>query len=314
MSTVSLCIPTYNRSPLLPFAIESVLAQTYEDWELLVCDDGSTDETAQVMERYTPDPRIRYLRHPENIGKSNNMRSGYLAAQGTYFIKFDDDDRLTPDFLQRTVAVMTAHPVVDFVSTDHWIIDAENQRDPEATATNSEFWRRSRLPEGVVDNLLKRVFVHQSFQVGATLFRHAALQAVDFMRPDLQNCEDNDLLVRLAIAAKVGYYLPERLMEYRRHPEQNSLDRAVRYLEDKLQYLRYFEFAEAELEQVRRSRLQETEMRLGLRLVETGQTARGRDLLQYKPGWNARIGRLLADVPHPLRQWLFTQIRQRRSA
>lgn len=313
MSTVSICVPTYNRSQLLPFAIESVLAQTYPDWELLVCDDGSTDATAQVMEHYTTDPRIRYIQHPQNIGKSNNMRSGYLAAQGTYFIKFDDDDRLTPEFLQRTVAVMQAHPVVDFVSTDHWIIDAQNQRDPEATAENSEFWRRSRLSEGIVDNLLKRIFVHQSFQVGATLFRYAVLQSVDFMRPDLQNCEDNDLLVRLAIAAKVGYYLPERLMEYRRHPEQNSLARAIQYLEDKAQYLRYFEFEEQELEQVRRSRLQETEMRLGLRLVETGKTVRGRALLRTKVGLNARMGRLLSYLPQSLRQWIFAQIRQRRS-
>lgn len=313
MPNVSICIPTYNRSHLLPLAIASVLAQTYTDWELIVCDDGATDETPSVMASYQDEPRIRYLRHEQNIGKSNNMRSGYLAAQGQYFLKFDDDDRLTPEFLAQTVAVLHANPAVDFVGTDHWIIDEHNQRDRAATDANSRFWQRHKLPTGVVANLLKQVFVRQSFQVGATLFRTAALRDVDFMRPDLQNCEDNDLLVRLALAGKVGYYLPERLMEYRRHPEQNSHARALRYLEDKAQYLRYFQFADAQLERVRCRRLQETELHLGLRLVEMGQTQRGRALLQGKPGRKAQVGRSLAYLPLPLRQWCFARIRQMQS-
>jgi glycosyltransferase involved in cell wall biosynthesis len=51
------------------------------------------------------------------------MISGFQAAQGEYFIKFDDDDRLTPEFLSKTVAVLEAHPHIDWVSTDHWVID-----------------------------------------------------------------------------------------------------------------------------------------------------------------------------------------------
>ncbi|NEO83109.1 MAG: glycosyltransferase [Spirulina sp. SIO3F2] len=313
MPKVSICIPTYNRSHLLPIAIASVLTQTDADWELLVCDDGSTDATPEVMASYQDDPRIRYLRHEHNIGKSNNMRSGYLAAEGQYFLKFDDDDGLTPEFLAQTVSVLATNPHVDFVGTDHWIIDEHNQRDLDATIANSKFWKRHKLPAGVVKNLLKQVFVHQSFQVGATLFRTAALQDVDFMRPDLQNCEDNDLLVRLALAGKVGYYLPERLMEYRRHPEQTSRSRALRYLEDKAQYLRYFQFEDMHLEQVRRNRLQDTELQLGLRLIEVGQTQRGRALLQEKPGRKAQVGRSLAYLPLPLRQWCFARIRQMQS-
>ncbi|MGB0564177.1 MAG: glycosyltransferase family 2 protein [Spirulinaceae cyanobacterium] len=309
MPHVSICIPTYNRSHLLPLAIDSVLSQTYTDWELLVCDDGSTDDTAKVMAGYD-DARIQYLRHPSNIGKSNNMRSGYLAAQGEYFIKFDDDDRLTPEFLAHTVAILDTHPEVDFVGTDHWIIDEKSQRDLAATEANTKFWKRHNLPAGIVEDLLKQVFVKQSFQVGATLFRYRALQAVEFMRPDLQNCEDNDLFVRLALAEKVGYYLSERLMEYRRHPEQNSLARAVRYLDDKVQYLRYFQFADADLERVRRSRLQETELLLGLRLIETGETQRGRALLQEKTGLKPQVGRWFSYLPLGLRQWLLLQVRQ----
>lgn len=201
MHKVSVCIPTFNRVNLLPFAIESVLQQTYQDFELIICDDGSQDSTSELMSKYT-DKRIKYIRHQRNIGKSNNMRSGFDAAAGEYFIKFDDDDRLTSDFLAHTVAVLEQNPSIDFVGSDHWIIDIHNIRDRVKTQENSHRWGRVNLPAGVVDNLLEVVFVNQSFQIGATLFRRKILQELGFMQPNWQNCEDNDLFVRLALAGK----------------------------------------------------------------------------------------------------------------
>lgn len=282
MPKVSVCIPTYNRQNLLPFAVDSVVNQSLQDWQLIVCDDGSQDETPERMRDYeAQDTRIRYLRHPQNIGKSNNMRSGFDAAEGDYFIKFDDDDRLTPDFLTQMVAVLDAYPQVDFVSCDHWLINQTNQRDLDASEQNSRYWGRESLETGVIDNLLEVVFIRQSLQVGCTLFRKAALETVGFMRPDLQNCEDNDLLVRLALAGKVGYYLDQRLMEYRVHAEQQSIQRDIRYLEDKLKYLEYFNFQDSPtLEANRQQRLQDTRLLLGLRYIEGHQPQPGRKLLQ----------------------------------
>ncbi len=278
MPKVSICIPTYNRAYLLPFAIESVLKQTYQDLELIICDDGSRDETSELMANYT-DNRIRYIRHSQNIGKSNNMRSGFAAARGEYFIKFDDDDRLTPDFLERTVVVLENDLSIDFVGTDHWIIDINNLRDEAETKVNSRRWGRANLPEGVVDNLLEVVFVNQSFQIGATLFRRQTLESVGFMQPNWQNCEDNDLFVRLALGGKKGYYLPELLMEYRVHGEQQGINRAIPYLFDKLQYLESYKFEFEDLEKIRLQRLTETQLLLGLRLIERGDTQKGRELV-----------------------------------
>lgn len=312
MPKVSVCIPTFNRSTLLPFAITSVLQQTYSDFEVIVCDDGSTDNTAQVMAYFT-DPRVRYIRHAQNIGKSNNMRSGFAAATGEYFIKFDDDDRLTPNFLAETVNVLTTHPEVDFVGTDHWIIDQQNQRDIKATELNSQKWGRKNLTTGIVPDLLETVFVRQSFQVGATLFRRQALLDVDFMRPNWQNCEDNDLFVRLALTGKQGYYLNERLMEYRVHAEQQGLHRAVPYLKDKLLYLNSYQFTSKKLEHIRQARLRETQLLLGLRLIQLGETQTGRQLI-----WSGKTASLLKAwvglgislLPLKLREQVFQQFQQ----
>lgn len=278
MPKVSICIPTFNRIDLLPFAIESVLKQTYEDFELIICDDGSSDGTTELMSNYQ-DNRIKYIRHHQNIGKSNNMRSGFDAATGDYFIKFDDDDRLTPDFIAQTLTILEKDSSIDFVGTDHWIIDISNVRNEAKTRENSRSWGREDLAEGLVDNLLEVVFVNQSFQIGATLFRRQTLVEVGFMQPNWQNCEDNDLFVRLALAGKKGYYLPKLLMEYRVHAQQQGINRAIPYLRDKQQYLQSYKFDSQKLEKIRLQRLQETQLLLGLRLIETGETEKGRELV-----------------------------------
>ena len=302
---------------MLPVAIESVLEQTYPDLELIVCDDGSQDETPAMMSQLT-DSRIRYIRHPQNIGKSNNMRSGFEAATGEYFIKFDDDDRLTPEFLARTCAILDSDPSIDFVGTDHWVIDINSVRDERQTELNSRRWGRSELPAGTVENLLEVVFVKQSFQIGATLFRRLALQQVGFMRPNLQNCEDNDLFVRLALAGKKGYYLPELLMEYRFHAEQQGINRAIPYLKDQIRYLESYQFETTQLEAVRRTRLMETQLVLGLRLIEKGDSAEGRRLLAEaaKVQGNSRrtqVGWMLSYLPVSWRRWVWRWFRRVRA-
>jgi glycosyltransferase involved in cell wall biosynthesis len=313
---ISVCIPTFNRANLLSIAIASVLEQTYSNWELIVCDDGSTDRTVEHMNGYT-DERIRYVRHAQNVGKSNNMRSGFEAATGEYFIKFDDDDRLTPEFLSKTSQILDQNPHIDFVGTDHWVINANSDRDLEATQFNSQKWGRTELKEGIVHNLLEVVFVKQSFQIGATIFRRSILQELGFMRPNIQNCEDNDLLVRLALAKKQAYYLPERLMEYRFHDGQQGIDRAIPYLKDKLNYLESFQFESETLENVRRSRIIETQLLLGLRLIEKGDTQKGRELVlagKSNSSLKAYSGFVLSFFPPIARKPAFELLRGVRSS
>lgn len=314
MPKITVCIPTFNRVKLLPYAIESVIKQSYQDFEIIICDDGSTDGTPELMSSYT-EQRIKYIRHPQNIGKSNNMRSGFDAASGEYFIKFDDDDRLTPDFLARTVGILKQDSSIDFVGTDHWIIDINNVRDYEMTQENSRRWGKHKLSAGVVNNLLEVVFIDQSFQVGATLFRLQTLQEVGFMLPNMQNCEDNDLFVRLALAGKKGYYLPELLMEYRCHAEQQGINRAIPYLFDKIRYLESYKFDSEKLNSIRKNRLAEARLILGLRLIEKGEMRLGRELvLAGKSSSHAKAltGLGLSFLPNSLRDKALDVLRKAR--
>lgn len=316
MPKVSVCIPTYNRANLLPYAVNSVLAQTYKDFELIICDDGSTDNTALIVNQWD-DPRVRYIRHPVNGGRSRNMRSGFEAACGTYFIKFDDDDALTPEFLEKTVAVLEAEPNVDFVCTNHWIINQNNEKIESATKENSAKWGKDKLQQGVIPDLMRQTFEYQSLQVGSTLFRRACLQEVDYMRPQADGCEDFDLLVRLAIAGKQGYFLPEFLMEYRFHGGQTSLKQNLHFLSAKVFCISSYKFPDAELEKLRSRKLAGTQQALGLRLIEKGDTAEGRRLLQESSrvlGSDRKVmlGLILSYLPASLRQFALQSFRQTR--
>ncbi|MBD1895706.1 glycosyltransferase [Trichocoleus sp. DQ-A3] len=314
MPKVSISIPTYNRANLLPYAVNSVLAQTYTDFELIICDDGSTDDTPAVVSQWN-DPRIRYIRHPVNIKRSRNMRSGFDAAGGTYFIKFDDDDALTPEFLEKTVAVLDANPTIDFVCTNHWIIDARGERNESATLENSAKWGKDKLNEGMIPDLITETFQKQSLQVGSTLFRMECLKEVDYMRPEADGCEDFDLLVRLAIAGKNGYFLPEFLMEYRMHGGQTSLKQNIHFLKAKSFCLNSYKFPEEQLEKARLNKLAGTRKALGLRLIENGETSEGRQLLQESSqilgsSRQAKLGIVLSYLPTSLRQFALQTFRR----
>ena len=311
MPKISVCIPTFNRAHFLPEAIASVQAQGESDWELIVCDDGSRDETYQVMARIE-DPRIRYIRHPQNIGKSNNMRSGYEAATGKYFVKFDDDDRLMPDFLAKMSRVLDENPSAGLVGSDHWVMDEKGKIQHEWSEINSEKWGRSKLKSGMLPDILNQVFVIQSLQIGSTLWRSDALKDLDYMRQDWQNCEDNDLFVRFALSGRSAYYLNERLMAYRFHAEQQGIDRAIPYLSDKLNYLDAYRFEDINIESIRRSRFSETQLLLGLRLIEQGETDRGRELVRLGRSASeskAIAGLILSYLPKSFRGSAFRLVR-----
>ena len=100
---VSVILPSYNSAYFLPRAIDSVLQQDFEDYELLVLDNASTDATPEIVARYS-DPRVRFVRHPLNLGMVGNINYGIDWARGSLGVILCADDYWAPDFLSRSVA------------------------------------------------------------------------------------------------------------------------------------------------------------------------------------------------------------------
>ncbi len=103
---VSVIITTYNRAELVGRAIESVLGQSYPNLEVVVVDDGSTDGTAQALQRYESDPRVRIIRHPQNRGVTAAKNTGLDEVQGVYTTMVDSDDELLPEAIETLVGLL----------------------------------------------------------------------------------------------------------------------------------------------------------------------------------------------------------------
>ena len=123
---VSVIVPTYNRSYQLTQTIDAMLGQTFSDWELIIYDDASSDNTQEVVRQYS-DSRIRYYRNDRNIGIYPNWNRGIKLAQGRYIAIYHDHDIYLPTIIQRSVETLEKYPSVYFVHTAHLLIDEANQ-------------------------------------------------------------------------------------------------------------------------------------------------------------------------------------------
>ena len=118
---ISVTLPTYNRAYILPKAIDSVRAQTYTNWELIIVDDGSTDNTEEIINTYRrADPRIRYAKHETNKGLAASRNTGVRESRGSYIANLDSDDEWLPQKLEKELAVFrTAPPSVYVVYSQY---------------------------------------------------------------------------------------------------------------------------------------------------------------------------------------------------
>ena len=125
---VSIGLPTYGRSRLLQRALRSILDQTYTDIEVIVADDASPDDTERVCrEIAAQDPRVRYVRHAQNIGPEPNFMYVLEEARGKYFMWLSDDDAFAPTFIEKAVRVLEDDPGVAACFCDYHLVDEHEQ-------------------------------------------------------------------------------------------------------------------------------------------------------------------------------------------
>lgn len=126
---VSILLPVYNRAALLRRAVDSVFTQTFQDWELIIIDDASTDETPQIVKLFIArDPRVRAIRNEKNIYITKALGQGLAAARGKYIARLDDDDYwVDPDKLEKQVDFLDTHPDCVVVGGGVIVIDNEDR-------------------------------------------------------------------------------------------------------------------------------------------------------------------------------------------
>jgi glycosyltransferase involved in cell wall biosynthesis len=214
---VSVILPAFNRRKFLEPAIESVFAQTYRDWELIVADDGSTDDTADYLKGIVrPEVSVIWLPHSGN--PSNVRNNGIAAATGRYLAFLDSDDLWASDKLERQMNALAEHP------NCRWTYSLCNHIDE-----NGSVIPRARLSAGnfasgwIFEPLLKLRF---SIAMPALVVERSLLGEAGGFDEDQPYGEFHELCLRLALKSEVAV-VRETLCSVRRHSEHYSADRVA---------------------------------------------------------------------------------------
>jgi glycosyltransferase involved in cell wall biosynthesis len=208
---VSVVIPTYNYARYVPEAVDSVLAQSFEELEVIVVDDGSTDQTAEILRSFGE--QIRNIRQ-EHRGLSAARNTGIRAARGQYVAFLDSDDLWLPEKVSLQIARLDAEPEVGLVYCETLLFDDSAL----ATPTLHSDW--ASHPSGRILPWLVRQNVIPS---PTPIVRRELFERVGLFDETLSACEDWDMWIRIGRVCEIAY-VNQVLAKYRRHRENMSLD------------------------------------------------------------------------------------------
>ncbi len=206
-SLVSIVIPCYNQAHFLPEAIETVLQQTYTQHEIIVVDDGSTDNTAETAQKYP----VRYI-YQSNQGLPAARNTGIRLSRGEFIVLLDSDDRLFPHALECGLRVLEAYPNCMMASGDFSFVSANGT------------WMRPSGRQIVTENHYQALLRSNFIEMTATcLFRKEIFNQVGLFDSSLRASEDYELYLRVVRNAEVVCY-PTVVAEYRSHGNSMSKD------------------------------------------------------------------------------------------
>lgn len=200
---ISVVMPAYNAGKYISEAMESILGQTFNDLELIVVDDDSTDDTLRIVDEYRrADERIVVLKNKENLKLARTLNRGIKAARGKYIARMDADDVSLPDRLGKQINFMEENPEVGIVGGTMIIIDEEGRRKGER-----RYWVED-------EEIKKRIFLYSPFCHPAIMMRKSVLSKAGLYNPRYNPAEDYEFYFRVGLHAKFAN-LEDELIRYR---------------------------------------------------------------------------------------------------
>jgi glycosyltransferase involved in cell wall biosynthesis len=203
----SIVMPVYNGGRFLEAALDSIFAQTCQQFELLVIDDGSTDLTPTILARYASDARVKVLTQP-HLGIVAALNTGLHEATTDLIVRLDADDLMAPTRLERQLQYMDAHPSLGGAGSYYYIIDefGEQKGTQEFPVTTVEKLNR------YIENGGNPIFPHP-----AMILRKSIVLALGGYREEFRKTEDVDLFLRMITAGHIILMQPEYLTYFRYH-------------------------------------------------------------------------------------------------
>ncbi|RYG48803.1 MAG: glycosyltransferase family 2 protein [Chitinophagaceae bacterium] len=208
---VSVLIPTYNYAHFLDETIQSVLNQTFADYELIIVDNNSTDKTDDVVGKYLSDPRISYHKNQTNLGLAGNWNKCLEYAGGEYIKFLCADDKFHPELLEKFVSVMDSHPGVSLITCDKEVFHAKS------FVTKVQFRHMLEGKSALLNTLNDHCWIGEPSSV---MFRRKNLSVGKFTTEYIMHI-DWEMWLRMLTVGDC-YVVPETLSYIRYHPEQHA--------------------------------------------------------------------------------------------
>ncbi len=226
---VTVLMATWNRAPLIGKAIESVQAQTFTDWELIIVDDGSTDDTSKVLEAWKKkEPRIVAFRNEPNKGISITYNVGLRAARGDYVAMIDDDDPwIPPDKLLQEVSFLDTH--LDYVGCGGGVV--------VVNADGKELYRY--LKPQTDQAIRARMLFSNPMANSTTLFRLSVAREVGLYDEGSRYSGDRDFWLKMGLKGKL-YNFPAYFSYYTMSDENTSIARMRPHLKASLNFMKRY--------------------------------------------------------------------------
>lgn len=221
--TVSVIIPTYNRAQYIGESIRSVLLQTYADFEIIIVDDGSTDDTPKVIEAIS-DPRVRYVRQ-ENRGRSQARNHALSLARGRYITFLDSDDLYLPDKIELQVAYLARHPGAGMVYTSAYCINEVG----ELLAHRYEATASGMIYEQIA------FFTPVTITLPTVMTYREVLDRVGGFDENMSRFEDTDMWRRISKSYRIEA-MPEFTCRLRTHGDNSLLNQCPEQIALALEY------------------------------------------------------------------------------
>lgn len=210
MPQISVILPVYNTEQYIKEAVESILNQTFTDFELLVLNDASTDKTLEILEQFN-DPRLKIITNEQNLKVVKTLNKGLAIAQGKYIARMDADDIAHPQRFEKQVHFFNKHPNIDFVGT--WVQTFGSESNLMRAATEHE-------------HIKVRLFFLNPIFHPAVMFKRESFEKYGFKYDEkYTNAEDYGMWVKAIDHIKFAN-IPEVLLKYRVHASNVSVIKA----------------------------------------------------------------------------------------
>ncbi|AFY46355.1 glycosyl transferase [Nostoc sp. PCC 7524] len=218
---VSVIIPTYNRPEYLQQAIASAIKQTYQNIEIIVSDNCSPENPQAIVESFQ-DSRIKFWRHPENIGMLPNQMNAFKMAQGKYVASLHDDDIWHEDFLAKLIPYLEADSSLVLAFSDQDVIDSQGKINLQQTEVYTHAYKRDKLAQGVYQNFAQIGLIDKSIPTASACVIRNHIINWDTIPSEVGGMWDLYLTYLCCISGYGVYYYPERLTQYREHEQTDT--------------------------------------------------------------------------------------------